>query len=240
MKMPEELLPVVEWWEKNGKKAVVIAVVAGLIGLAGWSWKSRRDAKIAAASDATVESCATCVESLMAMDNPQTPDVNEREAALTAAPETIAAKAEEHADSACAVPLKLLQASATFARGGDGDYEAALAIYEELAKDEKLPLVYKDIPALGRAHCLEALKRYDEAAEAYAAVSTSSLSAYVVDARLGQARALAASGKKAEAIALVKETAASADNMVDQQAVQIVDMLVKGWVEETPAAAEAK
>lgn len=224
MKMPEELLPVIEWWEKNGKKAVVIAVVAGLIGLAGWSWKSRRDARIAAASDALVESCEVCMNPATVADNP----------------ETIAAKAEEHADSACAVPLKLLQASATFARGGDGDYEAALAIYEELAKDEKLPLVYKDIPALGRAHCLEALKRYDEAAEAYAAVSTSSLSAYVVDARLGQARALAASGKKAEAIALVKETAASADNMVDQQAVQIVDMLVKGWVEETPAAAEAK
>lgn len=224
MKMPEELLPVIEWWEKNGKKAVVIAVVAGLIGLAGWSWKSRRDARVAAASDALVESCAVSLNQATVADNP----------------ETIAAKAEDHADSACAVPLKLLQAAATFARGGEGDHEAALAIYEELAKDEKLPLVYKDIPALGRAHCLEALKRYDEAAEAYAAVSTTSLSAYVVDARLGQARALAASGKKADAVALVKETAASADNMVDQQAVQIVDMLVKGWVEETPAAAEAK
>ena len=53
MKIPEELLPVVEWWEKNGKRAIVVAVVAALCGIAYLAWTARKERAEMATAEAT-------------------------------------------------------------------------------------------------------------------------------------------------------------------------------------------
>lgn len=54
MNIPSEFLPVVEWWEKDGKQTVTyLAIAAVLVG--GWyAWKGQRAAKLAAASQSFV------------------------------------------------------------------------------------------------------------------------------------------------------------------------------------------
>ena len=52
MNIPEELLPVVEWWEKDGKQTVAILLVAGLAVAGYYGVKGWRENRRLAASDA--------------------------------------------------------------------------------------------------------------------------------------------------------------------------------------------
>lgn len=64
MRIPDELLPVVEWWEKDGKQTLAIVGVAAVL-VAGWyGVKGWRAARVAAAGDALMN--AESVEELEA------------------------------------------------------------------------------------------------------------------------------------------------------------------------------
>ena len=43
MTIPEELLPVVEWWEKDGKKTLAVLALAGIAAGGYFGWKAWRE-----------------------------------------------------------------------------------------------------------------------------------------------------------------------------------------------------
>jgi len=140
MNIPEELLPVVEWWEKDGKQTVAILLVAGLAvagyyGIKGW----RESRRIAAA------------DSLMT--------------AYTAEELEEAASSYGSSDSGAAIKMRLAKKYFDSER-----YQEAFDVYKEMAKSapdgfEDVPAVgmAQCLEALGKFD--EALKAYDKFAE---------------------------------------------------------------------------
>ena len=136
-----ELLPLVEWWEKDGKSTVIWLLVAA-IAVGGWyGWKNHKAAVKAAASDALVNAYTT---------------------------EEIEDAATKFAGSATEGALKLRLAKSYF---DAGRYEEALAQYESLIGNAPdgfadIPVVGKAQchEALGKFD--EAAKAFDAFAEA--------------------------------------------------------------------------
>ncbi|MBQ8125878.1 MAG: hypothetical protein IJ173_08350, partial [Kiritimatiellae bacterium] len=62
MTIPEELLPVIEWWEKDGKQTLAIVAVCGLAVLGYYGVKNYRAAQADAAAVALMD--ATGVDEL--------------------------------------------------------------------------------------------------------------------------------------------------------------------------------
>lgn len=190
LKKNPELIPLVEWWEKDGKQTVIWLLVAA-IAVGGWyGWKNHRAAMKAAASDAAVNAYTT---------------------------EEIEEAVSKFSGTATAGALKLRLAKNYF---DNGRYEEALAQYEAL--DGKAPDGFADVPAVGRAQCLEALKRFPEALAAFDAFVQASPKGYLtLTAQLGAARCLAQDGKKDEAL---KRLAALKDaNKDDEVATARID-----------------
>ena len=92
--------------------------------------------------------------------------------------------------------LKLRLAKSYF---GAGNYEGALEIYNAL--EGKAPDGFEDVPVVGRAQCLEALGRFDEAAKAFDAFAEAKPGSFLaLTAKLGAARSIALGGDKAKAL----------------------------------------
>lgn len=136
-----ELLPLVEWWEKDGKSTVIWLLVAA-VAVGGWyGWKNHKAAVKAAASDALVNAYTT---------------------------EEIEDAAAKFAGSATEGALKLRLAKSYF---DAGRYEEALAQYEALIGNAPdgfadIPVVGRTqcLEALGKFD--EAAKAFDAFAEA--------------------------------------------------------------------------
>ena len=136
-----ELLPLVEWWEKDGKSTVIWLLVAA-VAVGGWyGWKNHKAAVKAAASDALVNAYTT---------------------------EEIEDAAAKFAGSATEGALKLRLAKSYF---DAGRYEEALAQYEALIGNAPdgfadIPVVGRAqcLEALGEFD--EAAKAFDAFAEA--------------------------------------------------------------------------
>ena len=136
-----ELLPLVEWWEKDGKSTVIWLLVAA-IAVGGWyGWKNHKQAVKQAASDALVNAYTT---------------------------EEIEDAATKFAGSATEGALKLRLAKSYF---DAGRYEEALAQYESLIGNAPdgfadIPAVGKaqTLEALGKFD--EAAAAFDAFAEA--------------------------------------------------------------------------
>ena len=59
LKNNPELIPLIEWWEKDGKQTVVMLAVAA-IAFGGWyGWKHHREAVRTAASESLVSAYTT-------------------------------------------------------------------------------------------------------------------------------------------------------------------------------------
>ena len=140
LKTNPELLPLVEWWEKDGKSTVIWLLVAA-IAVGGWyGWKNHRQAVKQAASDALVNAYTT---------------------------EEIEDAVAKFSGSATEGALKLRLAKSYF---DAGRYEEALAQYESLIGNAPdgfadIPAVGKaqTLEALGRFE--EAAKEFDAFAE---------------------------------------------------------------------------
>lgn len=205
LKKNPELVPLVEWWEKDGKQTVTWLLVAA-VAVGGWyGWKNHRAAVKAAASDAVVNAYTT---------------------------EEIEEAVSKFSGTATAGALKLRLAKSYF---DNGRYEEALAQYEAL--DGQAPDGFADVPAVGKAQCLEALKRFDEARAAFDAFVQASPNGYLtLTAQLGAARCLAQAGKRDEALkrlAALKD-AAKGDEIA-QARVEATETLVTRF--EPPKAA---
>ena len=86
-----------------------------------------------------------------------------------------------------------------------GRYQEALDQYEALSGGNA-PDGFADIPAVGRAQCLEAIGRHAEAVQAYDAFAEANPSSYLaLTAKLGAARATALAGDRDKALARLAE-----------------------------------
>ena len=203
-----ELLPLVEWWEKDGKSTVIWLLVAA-IAVGGWyGWKNHKAAVKAAASDALVNAYTT---------------------------EEIEDAAAKFAGSATEGALKLRLAKSYF---DAGRYEEALAQYEALIGNA--PDGFADIPVVGRAQCLEALGKFDEAAKAFDAFAEASPKNYLtLTAQLGAARSFAQAGDKKKALARIEALkSANADDELSKSRIEATETAIKRFekkVEATPA-----
>ena len=208
LKNNPELIPLIEWWEKDGKQTVVMLAVAA-IAFGGWyGWKHHREAVRTAASEALVSAYTT----------------DEIEEAVS-----------RFGGQPVGGALRIRLAKSYF---DAGRYEEALAQYEALLADP--PDGFADIPAVGKAQCLEALGKFAEAAAAFDAFAEANPKSYLaLTAQLGAARAFAQAGDKAKALARLDALkAANKDDELAKSRVEATETAVKRY-EPKPAAAEA-
>ena len=192
-----ELLPLVEWWEKDGKSTVIWLLVAA-IAVGGWyGWKNHKAAVKAAASDALVNAYTT---------------------------EEIEDAVAKFAGSATEGALKLRLAKNYF---DAGRYEEALAQYEALVGNA--PDGFADIPVVGKAQCLEALGKFDEAAKAFDAFVEANPKNYLtLTAQLGAARCFAQAGDKKKALARIDALkSANKDDELSKARIEATETAIK-------------
>ena len=210
LKTNPELLPLVEWWEKDGKSTVIWLLVAA-IAVGGWyGWKNHKAAVKAAASDALVSAYTT---------------------------EEIEDAVAKFAGTATEGALKLRLAKNYF---DAGRYEEALAQYEAL--EGNAPDGFADIPAVGKAQCLEALGKFDEAAKAFDAFAEASPKNYLVlTAQLGAARSYAQAGDKKKALARIDALkAANKDDELSKARIEATETAIKRFGQKAAPAPVAK
>lgn len=208
LKNNPELIPLIDWWEKDGKQTVVLLLVAA-IAVGGWyGWKNHRASVRAAASESLVSAYTA----------------DELEEAVS-----------RFSGQPVGGALKIRLAKSYF---DAGRYEEALAQYEELAKNP--PDGFADIPAVGKAQCLEALGRFAEAAAAFDAYAEANTNSYLaLTAQLGAARSFAQAGDKKKALARIE--ALKAANKPDELAtarIEATESTIKRY--EPKLAAEEK
>ena len=141
LKTNPELLPLVEWWEKDGKQTVIWVAVAA-IAVAGWyGWKNYRTARLEAASGALVNAYTT----------------EEMEDAVS-----------KFSGTAAQGPLRIRLAKSYY---DAGRFEESMSVYDELVAKpvdgfEDIPVVGKAqcLEALGRF--ADAQAAFDAFAEA--------------------------------------------------------------------------
>ena len=205
-----ELLPLVEWWEKDGKSTVIWLLVAA-IAVGGWyGWKNHKAAVKAAASNALVNAYTT---------------------------EEIEDAVAKFAGSATEGALKLRLAKNYF---DAGRYEEALAQYEAL--EGNAPEGFADIPAVGKAQCLEALGKFDEAAKAFDAFAEASPKNYLaLTAQLGAARSYAQAGDKKKALARIDALkSANKDDELSKARIEATEQVIKRFGQKAAPAPEKK
>ena len=205
-----ELLPLVEWWEKDGKSTVIWLLVAA-IAVGGWyGWKNHKAAVKAAASNALVNAYTT---------------------------EEIEDAVAKFAGSATEGALKLRLAKNYF---DAGRYEEALAQYEAL--EGNAPDGFADIPAVGRAQCLEALGKFDDAAKAFDAFAEASPKNYLaLTAQLGAARSYAQAGDKKKALARIDALkSANKDDELSKARIEATEQVIKRFGQKAAPAPAAE
>ena len=196
LKKNPELIPLIEWWEKDGKQIVLtLAVFAAAFG--GWKlYQSHRESVNAAAAEAVSSAYTT----------------GELEDA-----------AEEYAGHEAAGAIKIRLAKNYY---DDGKYEQAAEIYDDLIANP--PDGFVDIAVVGKAHCLEAENKADEALAAFDAYVGSSTNGYLVlTAKLGAVRCLVQKGDKAAATQRLTEMkTAYADDALSTARIEALEALV--------------
>ena len=190
LKTNPELLPLIEWWEKDGKK-VVLCVAIAFAAFGAWKYVQYHRESVRGVGAAGV----------MAFDpakGPVEPTIEEREECLP----QISGSAPEAAVRVCL-------ARQYFDRNDKEGFEKALEQYNELARNA--PDGFADIALVGKAQCMEALGDYAAAGDAFAAYADDPANAesYLkLTAEVGVVRCLAEKGDKAAAeakIAALKE-----------------------------------
>ena len=202
-----ELLPLVEWWEKDGKSTVIWLLVAA-IAVGGWyGWKNHKAAVKAAASDALVSAYTT---------------------------EEIEDAVAQFSGSAAEGALKLRLAKSYY---DAGRYEEALAQYETLIGNA--PDGFADIPVVGKAQCLEALGKFDEAAKAFDAFAEANPKNYLaLTAQLGAARCFVQADDKKKALARIDALkAANKDDELSKARIEATEGVIKRF---DPSSAKAE
>ena len=110
-----------------------------------------------------------------------------------------------------------------------GRYAEALSAYETLASDA--PDGFADVPTVGRAQCLEALSRFEEAQKAFDAFAEANPSNFLaLTAQLGAVRCMAQAGDKDKALARIESLrAANKGDEVSTARIEATESLVKRY-----------
>ena len=202
-----EFLPLIEWWEKDGKQYVIGLLIAAVV-VGGWYWwKHHRESVRNAASDALTSTYTT-------------EEIEESVSRFSGTPTEGA--------------LRLRLAKSYF---DAGRYEEALSTYDALAS--AAPDGFADVPAVGRAQCLEALSRFEEAQKAFDAFAEANPSNYLaLTAQLGAARCMAQSGDKKKALERIDSIrAANKGDEIATARIEATESLIKRY--EKSAAAKS-
>lgn len=208
-KINPEFLPLIEWWEKDGREYVIGLLIAAVV-VGGWyGWKHHRTSVRNAASAAITSTYTT---------------------------EDMEDAVSKYAGTPSGGVLRLRLAKGYY---DAGRYEEALAAYEALAADA--PDGFADVPAVGRAQCLEAMSRFEEAQKAFDAFAEANPTNYLtLTARLGAARCIAQAGDKKKALARIDAIrAANKGDEVSSARIDAAESLIKRFEKNKPAA-EAK
>lgn len=161
--IPPELVPVYDWWIKDGKSTLVMVAIAAVIvgafyGVKGWMKQRNADANVAVSQAYMGQSGAADLETSVA----------------------------QYGSTKAGVPLKLRLAKEYYDTAA---YDKALEIYDAILAKRDSATAYADIAAVGRAYALEGLKRYDEAQKEFAAFIADNEKNYLfLTAKLGEAR----------------------------------------------------
>lgn len=173
VKAAPELLPVWDWWVKEGRSTLLMLAVAAIaVGgfYAGRNWLHSRDA---AANAALVNAFTT----------------DELESAVA-----------DYGSTKVGESLKLRLAKSYY---DGGRYQDALESYDALVAKMAAGGPFTDIAKIGRAYSLEGLKKFAEAQKAfadYAADEANAESYLLLTAQLGAARCKALAGDKDSAL----------------------------------------
>ena len=121
-----------------------------------------------------------------------------------------------------------------------GRYEEALAQYEGLVGNA--PDGFADIPVVGKAQCLEALGKFDEAQKAFDAFAEANpKSCLALTAQLGAARAIVQAGDKKKALARIEALkAANKDDELAKARIEATETAIKRFERSAPAAKAEK
>ena len=168
-----ELLPLWDWWVKDGRSTVVWLLVAAAIVGGVYAWRNWRASRTAAAAEALTSAFAA----------------DELEAAVA-----------NYGSSSTGEALKLRLAKSYF---DTERYDEALKVYDELIGKATEHGPFSDIAVIGRAYALEALGQYDEANKVFADFAADEVNAksYLkLTADLGAARTIALKGDREGAI----------------------------------------
>ena len=147
--------------------------------------------------------------------------------------EEIEEAASKFSGSATAGALKLRLAKSYF---DAGRFEEALAQYESL--DGKAPDGFADIPAVGKAQCLEALGKFAEAQKAFDAFAEANPKSYLtLTAQLGAARCLAQAGDKKAALARIETLkAANKEEGIEKARIEATESTIKRFEKKVETA----
>lgn len=197
LKENPELIPIIEWWEKDGKQLVLWLVIAAIAVGGYYAWKNHRAQRLAASSDALVSAYTT----------------EEMEEAVS-----------KYASTGAAGALKIKLAKNYF---DAGRFEEALSQYESFKDGEPegfadIPKVGKAqcLEALGRFAEAKA------AFEAFAAANPSNYLALTAQLGAVRTTAEAGDKAKAlEALAALKESVK--DDEISKARVEATETLVK-------------
>lgn len=200
VKAAPELLPVWDWWVKEGKSTLMMLVVAVLVVLGFYGGRSWLRARNAAANQALVNAFT----------------VDELETAVSSYGSTKAG---------FALRQRLAKAYYDAER-----YQDAFDVYEKLASKASSNPAFGDIAVLGRAHALEGLAKYKEAQAAFAGFAASSTNSYLIlDAKLGAARCKALLGDKEGAAKDFEALKAAAKDDMEKDRVERMADAVKRY-----------
>ncbi len=220
-RIPEELQPVVEWWQTKGPRTVGYVGAIILVVVAAFFWWESAEKKEASA-----------VTTYLALPS-ETGALEEgelsRDTQLTQIIEAGAAIA----------PALLLERA--HSRYNAAEYDAALADYDEAIKTVDDPAL-KDIALVGHIMAQEACQHYDEALAEIAAIEATFAQAATPhflanEVTLAKARILTAKGDKEAGKRALEALLASTDEAVKANAEQTLAIIEAYGV--TPPAAPA-
>ena len=221
VKKAPELIPLWDWWVKEGRSTAIMVAVAGLAVAAFYGTRNWMKGRDAAASAALVK---------MASPNSMPGGaglVDEQEEAVAT-----------YGSTKAGPKMKIVLAKSYF----DAErYEDALKVYDELVKDAGKNQDMADIAAVGRAQALEGIASQDEsedgrkakyktASDAFAEyVATHEKSYLLLDAKLGAARCKALSGDKDGATADFAALTENAKDEAEKSHIKRVEDAVKRY-----------
>ena len=173
--LPEELLPLYDWWKEKGARSLVSVGAVALIAVGIMGYMNYRKGKMVEAN----------------VKLTQANSVEELEAA-------VAEFGSFKAGNAARIRLAKAYYDAS-------KYEEALTTYEE-CESKGIPAGFEDIVTLGRAHCLEAMEKTDDAFKTYKNFTENNKTSFLYpQAVMGLSRVMTLQGNKDEAKKLLEE-----------------------------------